>query len=814
MHTPIIYLRAKVVPAFVLMLSVASNIYAQTPTALPADTLQEQTIDEALVVASPKEHALFRRQPLSATLLDAEAINLSGASNMKGLSTIVPNFYMPAYGSRLTGSIYVRGIGSRVNSSSVAMYVDDVAQADKSMFDFSFLDVERVDVLRGPQGSLYGRGAMSGLVRVSTADPFRSYGTRLRLSATGRNAGRAAQAIHYFHPASNLALSLAAFYEGDSGFERNRTLNHKAEGGDAFGGRFKAALKATDALRLDFSANYEHSRERSNPYIYLGATDPAAEQYPDLIGIISQNRQSHYRRDMLQSSLKATLQRRHFTLTSITAYQYLRDNLFMDQDFLRADIFSLNQRQRLHNVSEEISLKGNVKGRWEWTTGAFGTWGRKQVTCPVNFYADGVDYLNNNFARVLPSFINVRFTDTALPFDARLKNADANLALFHQSTLRNLFISGLSLTLGLRLDYDYHRLALRSSDTSYQYEFGVQMPAFGLNIQHPFASDALLSGRNSHHHLQLLPKVALQYDLPNNRGNLYGSVSKGYRSGGYNLENYSDLSQNILRRNMMLQVQDYSQQTISALPGLPDESKQAAIAGMNAVISQNIPAKSTVDELAFKPEYSWNHEIGAHLNFFNGALEADICAFWLSTHHLQLSRFAANGYGRETVNAGRASTLGTEISLCAYLLSRRLSLSAAYGYAHSEFTRYELGNNGTSDVDYRGNTVPYAPRHTLGLQAAFTQPLLTSWLKAVGIGANLRAAGPIYWDEANTLRSRFNAQLDLQATLSLAHDITLTLFANNLTDSHYATFEFVSMQRLFYQSGTPRHFGLSLSLAF
>ena len=81
-------------------------------------------------------------------------------TSIKHLTGLVPNFYMPDYGPRLTSAIYIRGIGSRINTPAVGLYVDNVPYLDKSAFDFNTYDIERIDVLRGPQSTLYGRNAM------------------------------------------------------------------------------------------------------------------------------------------------------------------------------------------------------------------------------------------------------------------------------------------------------------------------------------------------------------------------------------------------------------------------------------------------------------------------------------------------------------------------------------------------------------------------------------------------------------------------------------------------------------------------------
>lgn len=781
----------------------------------PIDTSRVYDIEEAVIVASPKEHTAFRHQPLSASVFGTTDMELHRIVAIKNISAFAPNVYIPAYGSRFTSAIYVRGVGSRINTPAVGLYVDNVPFADKSAYDFTLLDVDRIDMLRGPQGTLYGRGSMSGLLRVFTADPSRHHGTIVRFGVSGRNTGRRVCATTFLHPAKGLDLSLSGLYTGNSGFERNATTEKKADGGDEGGGRIRAVWRLSERLRFDLSTAYMYSDEKSNPYYYLGSTS-GSEPYPDLLNRISQNRQSSYWRSLFHTGLSIEYKAKKFTFSAITAYQNLKDRLRMDQDYIKADIFSLGQKQRMHSVSEELTFKGDNGRHWAWTTGAFFLYDQKRTTCPVNFYTDGVAFLNSTFRRVMPNFITLQFTDDGLPFHASLKTPGTNVALFHQSNIRDIFVAGLSLTAGLRLDYDRHALTLNSPAALYNYRFRLQMPSFGLNINQPFTTEAGFAGKDHHASWEVIPKVALQYDLASGMGNVYFTVSKGYRSGGYNLENYSDLSQNLLQRNIMEQVRDYSITTLQTLPGLTDESREKGINGMSAMIAANMPKEVRVSDLAYKPEYSWNHEVGTHLTFFEGALQLDAAVFFMSTHNLQMARFAPSGLGREIVNAGRSRTYGIELAAHSSLLSNRLNLSTTYGWAHSTFTKYNLGiaKGATSATNYTGNFVPYAPEHTFTLSADFRQPLQDSFFRAVSFGADMVGAGRIRWNEANTFESPFHAVVNAHAGLELAGKVTLNVWARNLTNSRYREFSFDSMSRRYAQYAHPFHAGVDVKVEF
>jgi len=121
-----------------------------------ADTSRVYSLGEVVVISQPKEVLALREQPLSSSVFTSHEINTLGIRDLSELSRYVPSFSMPMYGSRLTSSMYIRGIGSRVNSPAVGIYVDGIPLVNKSAFNFHTYQAERVDILRGPQGTLYG----------------------------------------------------------------------------------------------------------------------------------------------------------------------------------------------------------------------------------------------------------------------------------------------------------------------------------------------------------------------------------------------------------------------------------------------------------------------------------------------------------------------------------------------------------------------------------------------------------------------------------------------------------------------------------
>ena len=142
--------------------------------------------------------------------------------DLRDVSEYVPSFVMPNYGSRYTSSMYVRGIGSRVNSPAVGIYVDNIPVVNKSMFNFHTYELQRLDVLRGPQGTLYGQNTEGGLVRMYSRSPLIYQGTDVKLGF-GTGLYRKAEVSHYNKVNDHLGFSLAGFYQGQQGFFDNST---------------------------------------------------------------------------------------------------------------------------------------------------------------------------------------------------------------------------------------------------------------------------------------------------------------------------------------------------------------------------------------------------------------------------------------------------------------------------------------------------------------------------------------------------------------------------------------------------------------
>ena len=775
---------------------------------IPEDTTKVIDIEEVVVIASPKETSKLRQLPSSVSLISQKDMQANHITSLKSASSIVPNFFMPDYGSRLTSAMYIRGIGSRINTPAVSMYVDNIPYLDKSAFDFNFYDIERIDILRGPQGTLYGRNTMGGLVKVHTRSPFSYQGTDVKLSYGSGNNHRSASLTHYHRISERFAFSAGGYYEGADGFFTNSFLNKKVDDMQAGGGRIRAIWFASDDWKFDFNVNYDYTDEGGYPYY-------------NKENQIAYNRESTYRRGLLNTGLNIEHQADNFIFNAVTGFQHLNDRMHMDQDFSPSDTYTLEQKQRINSISEEITFKSKPGKAWQWTTGLFGFYQNMDVTSPVTFRKDGIGMLNGMLGSVIPNKIEVSMggpmmmnilpslaiTDGEMPIDGKFTTPQYNVALFHQSQFKDLFEKeGLSFTVGLRMEYEHMKMDYNSG-TSLGYTVGIkgEMTQMGHVIREiemmpatPLTVESRYQGEISKDYVQLLPKFALQYDFNNNKSNVYASISKGYRSGGYNYQMFSELLQSSLRNDMMRQSKD-------AIMAKVPQQFVGMVADKFPTPGENPEVKSAVE---YKPEYTWNYEIGTHLSLFDGKLQADLAAFYMQTYDQQLSQMAESGLGRITVNAGESESYGVEANLVASL-NKNLQLNASYGYTEATFVKYNAGK----DEDYSGNYVPFVPRHTMNIGGSYSFYFNNSWAKSLTLGANATGAGKIYWTEANNVSQDFYTSLNGYISLK-TQSVQIDLWGRNLTDNEYTTFYFETMGRGYEQRCKPLQVGVDVRLHF
>jgi outer membrane receptor protein involved in Fe transport len=784
---------------------------AQAYTVDLNDTSRVYDLDEVLVVSQPKEQFRLRLQPISSSMYSSDDLNSLGARDLRELSAYTPNFTMPNYGSRYTSSIYVRGIGSRVNSPAVGIYVDGMPVLSKSAYNVHFYDLQRVDVLRGPQGTLYGLNTEGGLVRLYTVNPMNYQGTDVRVGF-GSHSYQNFEVAHYNKVNERFAFSLAGFYNAQHGFFRNVTLGTRADKYKEAGGKLKLVFRPTERWDINFLADYQYVRQNGFPYGLLD--DDGTTEQP------ATNRQGNYRRNIFNTALDLKFRANAFDFTSTTSYQYLKDYMLMDIDYLPQDYMHMEQRQLQNGFTQEFALKSRepVGGFWHWTVGAFGGFQWLKTDAPVSFDDDFDNARSTNIQEAMYNAMVSAMTGRFMAIPGMTADraramaeqtiasaggvsvsADmqtvpglfhtpvANLGVYHESNFN--ITSRLTATLGLRYDYSHVKI-------DYDTQAAMSVSASVMGQQQTITISSLLNDRLHDDFNQLLPKFGLTYRVDNLGSNVYATVSKGYRAGGYNIQMFSDILEADLQNNSN-QRADYE------VPH--DKATYEAIA----------------KTIAYKPETSWNYELGTHLNLFDNKVHFDFTAFFMQVRNQQLSVMAGDyGFGRMMVNAGKSESCGIEASLNGSAFDDRFSWALSYGYTHAVFKNYEdsITVDGQKQyVSYKDNRVPFVPEHTLGARADYRFAFAHRYFKGITLGANVSAQGKTYWDEANTISQKFYAVLGAHALFDMG-PVSLNVWARNLTNTHYNTFVVTTSASgstlNFAERGNPIQWGADLKIHF
>lgn len=794
--------------------SIATSAWADSRLA-PADSSRVYDLDEVVVVSQSKEYAKLRQQPLSSTVLTGNEIGCLGVRDLREISDFVPSFVMPNYGARFTSSIYVRGIGSRVNSPSMGIYVDDIPLMNKSAFNSHTWQLDRVDVLRGPQGTLYGVNTEGGLVRQYTKNPLRYQGTDIKLGI-GTHFYRNAEVAHYQKLSEKLAMSVAAFYNGTNGFWKNTLNGERADDMDEAGGRLRLAYQPTKKLSFDWMADYQYVRQHAYPYGVLEPESGKVISEPD------QDSQGKYKRNMFNTGLAIKYQGRGFDFHSNTSYQLLKDNLLMDNDYSAIDFIVVDQSQLSNALTQEFTFKSNNQSRWHWTTGVFGSYQWLKTTAPNTFGS----YFSNMMKKTMRldqaeagiynsilASMSGRMPEEAakaaiekaggvnigvqMLVPCQFRTPQANLAIFHES---NIDLSNhLVATLGLRYDYTHSKIEYDTKG-----DFRLIFSIMGQDVSARVLSLYQHSEKTSFS--QLLPKFGLTYKF-NDGSNIYATVTKGYRAGGFNVQMFGDIVQNDIQANasVIMKAAQNAQTTKQNVEEIitQDDAKYAAL----------------LEGIRFKPEESWNYEVGTHLNLFGSKVHADLSAYYMQIRNQQLSVFTEDyGYGRKMVNAGKSYSCGVELSLRGSAADNHLNWSLGYGYTHAVFKEYKnRASAKAADVDYKDNKVPFVPAHTLSALVDYRFDFEDACVKNLTIGANMNAQGKIWWDEANTYAQKFYAVLGAHVSADFGA-CSLNLWARNLTDSQYNTFAFSSKatgkEVYMAQRGNPFQLGMDLAIHF
>ena len=486
-------------------------------------------IEEVIVTAQKREQVL-QDVPISMTVLDEASLELRGFSRLDDVAFATPNLAITTPSGSRTAQFTIRGITGQTffpaAESAVGVFLDGVYLNNSSAQIFDLLDVERIEVLRGPQGTLYGKNAAAGAINVVSRKPDAE--RRLEMLAEYGNYDRSRLAAKAGGPlGESFFASVGVGYHQRDGFQDNVFLDTDLDDADSWSARGALRYAAGGALEVNLTADFMN--EDRAP----AALDTTPEDRES-----SHNFEDFEERDVYGANLTVDYDLTDaVTLTSITSLRDYDVDRGTDDDGTTADAFYSTGSQSTQQVSQEVRLASSTDGRLQWLVGGYFLNADMVDESENNLFPDPLFALLTGltctdlftFQLILAGFPPDQAAAAAAASCApgvartRADHEAETWAAFGQATYA--LSDALSLTAGVRASWEEKDFRLRQP--------GPGAPLFLLpDVDTSFDRDDT----------SVDPMASLLWRV-NDAVNAYATVAKGSKSGGFNTGAVGDANQ-------------------------------------------------------------------------------------------------------------------------------------------------------------------------------------------------------------------------------------------------------------------------------
>ncbi|MAC35792.1 MAG: hypothetical protein CME38_19645 [Haliea sp.] len=767
-----------------------------TAVAIASAGPSHAALEEVLVTAQ-KRMETAQDTPISIAAFSNEALDRMRIVSVTDVADKIPNVMLPPQPvSRTAFTPFIRGVGSIdiqiTKDPAVGIYLDGVYLGRTTGMASDFGDLQRIEVLRGPQGTLYGRNTTGGAINLITATPEAELGFRQRVSAGNRDYWRS-QTMLNLPITDTLAARMSYVASREDGWVENIGPGQDFNEDEREGGR--VALRWTPGENLTVDYAYDRSRVSGgmNAYQIVKSSDPgspfapyARERRLDTLSV-NDGRQGVDDRTEGHALTVNWDVNEHLTMKSISAFRELRARSFYDYsasvNYLnrvapppnpvrgllprKSEILSNFNNLDQEQISQEFQFIGDaMDGRLEYVGGLyyFKERGTESSSPGINnnVIALPAAQLGANY-EFLPSSLQATYDSLVVLADNEFvaSASSESIAAYAQISYRPAILDQrLKLTLGLRHTEDEREAT--KEDRSY--DPGFRDPGD--------LGSVIRSGRDSGttEASKFTPSIIIDYSLTEG-ANLYAKYSESYRSGGF---------------NMRAPLRDF---------GTP-----------------------------FGPETMDAYEIGLKSEWLDRRLRINAAVFLYDYTDLQIDQNLPNSIAETlTVNAGESEYKGLELDLTA-LITSNLTLTASYGYLDAEFKEFQnaldcnrqpVAGGGTVDVaDCR--TIPNAPEETYTVELDYLFPNF-------GTG-ELSARLGYLWQDTSTFTNATPAERGsfslLSASLLLSQvplgsgTLSAQLWGKNLEDEEYPlhAFDFGVFQLSTFNQ--PRSYGVDITYEY
>ncbi len=652
-------------------------------------TLVYSQLEEVIVTAQKREQSL-QDVPMAVTAIGGQLLENNEINSISDLTKMVPSLKFTPGDNPQNSSIRVRGVGTDVYSSAVepnvSVVLDNVPLARTSLANFDFADVERVEVLRGPQGTLFGKNASAGLIHIITRDPHSEFEARARYSID--QADEFDSTMWKFQASLSGPLSdrvgarLTVFKKDQEGHIYDLTTDDAIPDSESQGARLKFKWDVSDTLALSLIGEYSDVDGESYPMVQRSA-NPGLERNNDPIQASEDNRQARTVNGTVSKSeskaltLLADWDIGGHALASVTGFRKadLYNNMSAAAlDGANANLESNGGPRSIETVTQEIRLSSLNNEVLEYTVGALWFDNTLENTFDRRVSDITANYAANLYTDPLVIPFNIGSIDQEAGFWNKIDTQ--NLGIFGQATW--LMSHRWHATVGLR----YIDETLEAGYSNYQRlqesATGLPLSAADSSVNVPFAevSDTAVTGTAS-----------LQYDLGES-SMLYATYSRGYRGRAFDVTSSS-----------------------------------------NAETFSNPVEAETAD----------SYEIGIKTRLFDERLELNVTAFqtFFENFQAQIVDMSEGGFTTELRldNAGELETRGVEVDFKANPI-KPLFLFGSLLYNHAEFNEFitqcftgqgpdeggaiDSDDDGACDAnDVAGGKLPNAPEWSGSITARY-----------------------------------------------------------------------------------------------
>jgi iron complex outermembrane receptor protein len=718
---------------------------------------------EEIVVTARKRDENLQTVPVTIDAFTQQTIASAGIESPRDFVAMVPNMTLVEVQNVGNSFITIRGISQARNSEpSVAVLVDGVLETNPYEFDQELADIKSIEVLKGPQGALYGRDAIGGAIIIRTADPSDHFEGTGKLGIGNGPAERAQVAVSGpIDEAGTLKYRASLNFYNTDGYLENTFLDRKADPYRDYSGRLRLLWKPAE----DWSADLRFFRDHVDTTAYYYVIPRADEANPfssfttppnanDVTSPIqTQNLGTDYR-DITDVALKLDFKREYGTFTSVSDYNFTKEIDTGDAyDFrpipssIAYNYFfagipaadggpageSQSQFIREETESQELRFTSNKVGGFSWIAGAYFVHTERFISTD-NLYDRGAG-IPPVYETPLVDPTNPYATNTNATFLADSQNNNA-WAVFADGTYE--FSKQFEFDAAIRYDRDQRQ---NTTDTPDAFLPPVTRPAAYQGLVRDATFDAAE------------PKFTLRY-TPTDDLTFYGGWSRGFRSGGFN------------------------------------QTGVGAVAAAGGHLG--------VHDL-FQAEIADTWEVGAKSEWFDHRLSANAALYYTNSHNGYFFYYDAT---TSTQNLGNLDALykGGELELKTRA-TNWLDLYFNYGYNYGSITAME-------DPTVKGNRPPLLTKDTINAGFQVHEPI-GDGLNGV-LRMDYQMIGRTWWDPYDVTSRDPVDLLDLRAGIE-GERWTLTAWSKNLTNKLYNA-EFSPGG--FLWRALPRRYGVDVTFKF